>query len=127
MRMSSSLERWRTMKVLICGSRNYRNAEAILKRMKDLPDDVLIIQGGAKGADSLAKMYAKDLGYDVVTFEAEWNVYGKAAGNIRNTHMLDKGQPTLVIAFVADPTHSPGTANMVLQALCAGIQVEVHQ
>ena len=115
------------MRVLICGSRNYHNAKAVMQRMELLPDDVLIIQGGARGADSLAKTYALDLGYDIVTFEAEWNVYGKSAGSIRNTQMLDKGQPTLVIAFVDDPTRSPGTANMVLQALCKGITVEVHQ
>ena len=113
------------MKVIICGSRNYRGTSAVIQRMKLLPPDTIVIHGGASGADSLANMYALDLGLDIKKMDADWEQYGKAAGGVRNTQML-KEEPDLVLAFVNDPTNSPGTANMILQALCAGIEVEVH-
>jgi|GEM_PF-907152 len=45
-------------KVLICGSRYYSNYEKVLKIIKNLNSqygNIIIIEGGARGADSLAK------------------------------------------------------------------------
>lgn len=53
--------------------------------------------------------------------KADWNLYGKAAGAIRNTAMLDDHTPTLVVAF----PDGKGTANMVRQAMARGISCNV--
>lgn len=113
-------------RVLICGSRRYRNAAAIARYIKGLPSGTVVIHGGAPGADSLVDLYARQNGLRVAAYPAEWDRYGKGAGQVRNRQMLDEGQPTEVVAFVADPTNSPGTANMVLQSLARGLPVTVN-
>ena len=114
------------MVVLICGSRNFDDPAQIASRIEDLPIDTLVIHGGAKGADIIAGAYSESRGLPVKVFPAKWSSFGKRAGFVRNSAMLEQGQPDLVIAFVRNPANSPGTANMVLQALCAGVEVEVH-
>ena len=62
----------------------------------------LVIQGEARGADSLARDVAQNLGIEVLPFPANWEKYGRAAGPIRNKQMLDEGDPDGVLAF---PSH----------------------
>ena len=80
--------------LLIAGSRGYDNYE----EMKTQTDYILsnktsqgfhihIVSGGARGADTLAKMYAEERGYQYHEFPADWNTYGKSAGYIRNRRM----------------------------------------
>ena len=42
-----------------------------------LKNDVEIISGGAKGADYLGERFAKENGYNLRIFKANWNKYGK--------------------------------------------------
>lgn len=111
--------------MLICGSRRYRNAAAIERYIKGLTAGTVVIHGGAPGADTLAGLYAERCGLPVEAYPADWGRYGRGAGMVRNLQMLDEGRPTEVVAFVADPTNSPGTANTVLQALARGLPVTV--
>ncbi len=113
-------------RVLICGSRRYRNAANIERYVRGLDAGTVVIHGGAQGADTLAGLYARRHGLKVEEYPADWGRYGRGAGSVRNRQMLDQGQPTEIVAFVADPTNSPGTANMVLQALARGLPVTVH-
>ena len=96
-------------RVLICGSRTYRDAHAIARIIFHLPNDAVVIHGAAKGADSLADLYAHRRRLKVLPFPADWKTYHKGAGPIRNKQMLDEGCPTEVIAFVTDPVNSTGT------------------
>ena len=43
-----------------------------------------IVSGGANGADYLAKKYAADNGLVYIEVNAQWDVFGKSAGYIRN-------------------------------------------
>ena len=115
----TNYQRW-----LICGGRNFANQEMFdsamgdLIRLKGLPEAV--IQGGAKGADLMAKNWAtKRFALRVVTEKADWNKHGKAAGPIRNQAMIDTYHPHLVIAFPG----GRGTADMVTRARDAGVDV----
>lgn len=55
---------------------------------------------GARGADSLAETYAKNNKVLFRLFEADWNKYGKPAGFIRNTQMLEYIEPNgLLVSF----------------------------
>ena len=112
------------LKVLICGDREWGNAETIMARMKLLPKDSVIIEGEARGADKIAGECAGTLGLDVRKFPADWDKHGKAAGPIRNRQMLDQ-QPDLVIAFHENLDKSKGTADTVREAKKRGIPVEV--
>lgn len=115
-----------TRRVLICGSRRYRNNLAIVKFVRALPRGTVVIHGAAPGADSIADAAAEQNGLERLPFPADWNRLRGGAGPVRNRQMLDEGAPTEVAAFVADPTNSPGTANMVLQSLMRGLPVAVY-
>jgi len=113
------------MRILFCGDRNWTNYKIICDVMADLDPDV-VIEGGAKGADILAAAAADDFDISVLTFPADWKKYGRAAGPIRNTQMLNEGMPELVVAFHDDIQNSKGTLNMVQQSEKRKIPVKVY-
>ncbi len=116
----------KTMKVIVCGSRDWSHdlAHVIKKRLFDLPCDTIIVDGGCDGVDIMARNLALNMGFEVVTFWAAWRKYGKSAGPIRNIKMLDTG-PGLVIAFHDDLSNSKGTKHIVTEARKRGIETEV--
>lgn len=110
------------MRVLVCGSRYYEDY-AHLRTVLMGEQISEIIEGGARGADRLARRYGEESGIHVRTFPALWDVYGKRAGPIRNAQMLSEGCPDRVIAFRSP--NSRGTQNMIDQATKAGVPVHV--
>lgn len=107
------------MKVLVCGDRNWTNKKLISEIISILFQkfgELIIIQGEANGADTLGKSIALENNYQCLGFPAKWNLYGRSAGPIRNTQMLEEGKPDLIIAFHNNITASKGTFNMLLQA-----------
>lgn len=113
------------MIVLICGSREWTNGWVILRELMRFPaEKTTIIHGEARGADSLAGTLAELLGMFVIPVRVKWEIYGKAAGPIRNKQMLAMG-PDMVIAFHNDLKNSKGTKDMVKIATKQGVFVEV--
>lgn len=112
------------MKILICGDRDWNDYWAIYDVISKLDRNSLIIYGAARGADTMAGTIATKLGFDVVPFKAKWNLYGKAAGPIRNREMLDEN-PDLVIAFHNDIENSKGTKDCIKEAEKRGIEVKL--
>ncbi len=113
------------MRVFVCGGRNYSDREAVFAALdaiwQSVPlDTLLIIQGGADGADALAREWCRTTGEAYVNVPADWKAHGRAAGPIRNQCMLDEHKPNLVLAFPG----GRGTADMVRRALAAGVKVE---
>lgn len=107
------------MRVLICGGRDYKNMARVREILDLLPkQNLLLIQGGAAGADELAKIWAVNNNVEFMNFYADWKKFGKKAGYIRNQKMLDEGKPDLVIAFPGNR----GTDMMVQLAEQAGVQ-----
>jgi hypothetical protein len=81
--------------------------------------DLVVIEGGAKGADTIAREWARERGLHVQEYLAEWAKYGKRAGFLRNERMLREGKPDAVIAFPG----GSGTAMMCEIARAAGVPV----
>lgn len=109
------------MRVIVCGGRDYTNTDrcfSVLDEQHAKQPITLLIQGGAKGADALGKMWAKWRKVDYLTVEADWSLHGRAAEPIRNAKMLEY-KPDLVIAFPG----GRGTANMIQQARAAGVEL----
>jgi hypothetical protein len=106
------------VKVLVCGGRDYGNSERVAEILDTLLPFTLIC-GMARGADTLAFNYARAHDYPILEFPADWKQHGRSAGPLRNKQMLDEGCPDLVIAFPG----GAGTANMVLQAKRAKVEV----
>uniref|UniRef100_A0A6C0CIS1 YspA cpYpsA-related SLOG domain-containing protein n=1 Tax=viral metagenome TaxID=1070528 RepID=A0A6C0CIS1_9ZZZZ len=72
----------------------------------------LIISGGCRGVDTMAKRYAQEMKHAFEEFPAEWKLYGASAGPKRNTIMVQKADR--VIAFVDE--HSVGTWDTITKA-----------
>lgn len=115
-------EHTRNAAVLVCGSRTWDDADAIVDRIGKLPRGTTVIQGGAEGADLIAGRAAFVRGLRTKTYRADWARLGRRAGIVRNLEMLDTG-PALVIAFWDG--ESRGTAHTIREAQRRGIPVEV--
>jgi hypothetical protein len=110
------------MRLLACGGRNFNDRDFVfetLDRIHAKRPVTLLIQGGASGADSLARQWAIIRGVPFKTEYAEWKKYKRAAGPIRNGVMLEKYNPEGVVAFPGND----GTADMVKQATDYGLVV----
>lgn len=117
------------MRVLVCGGRDFQSQTAVWKALNEVAarsGRIVVINGGAKGADALAREWVHDqkrrapcFAESCVTFPAQWLAHGPKAGPIRNQQMIDEGQPDLVLAFPG----GKGTADMVRRARIAGIEV----
>jgi hypothetical protein len=75
------MEMYNVKTALFCGSRYWENTEIVAAGMALLPQDTLIIQGGANGADSIARGLAISSGRLGRTYEAQWKeLLGKKTG-----------------------------------------------
>ena len=88
----------KTYRIIIAGSRDFENYEvvktkaaAVIKAIKEKEPEakIEIVSGGARGVDSLGERFAREYGYKLWRFPADWNAYGRAAGPIRNRQMLE--------------------------------------
>lgn len=110
------------MRLLVCGGRAYSNVarlNVILNRVHRERGVDVLIHGAAAGADSLADEWACRNGITVERYPANWKLHGRAAGPIRNQHMLKASKPDGGVAFPG----GRGTADMVKRLQDAGIPV----
>lgn len=106
------------MRAIVCGGRAFADHELVWTTLKGFPLSC-IIHGAARGADTLAQMYAIVRGIAHEAYPANWQGQGKAAGILRNMVMLKHGKPDMVIAFPG----GAGTAHMVKIARIAKVPV----
>ena len=110
--------------VLVTGSRDWKDEKSIYSALKNEPRDTVVLQGGAFGADFMAKQSATALGFHSLTMPALWGFHGKKAGPIRNRTMLDL-KPVKVLAFRRNM--SRGTTDCIEEAQRRGIPVEIFE
>ncbi len=120
------------MRVLLTGSRNWINAaiiecEMVYASRNALPENCTLVHGACPtGADAMADNIAKRLGWNREPHPANWE-YGRAAGPIRNTEMVNMGAD-ICLAFIV--RNSKGAAGCARLAVNAGIptrHVNIHQ
>lgn len=106
-----------SIRVVIGGTRYFNDYELLcrftdkcLLNQKD--KDITIISGGCRGTDKLGERYAKERGYKLEVFNADWDKLGKKAGVIRNEEMVISAD--YVIAFWDG--ESRGTYNLLTLA-----------
>jgi len=134
--------------VLVCGDRNwndYKKIKITLQKEHQERPITYLVEGGARGADTLAKVAAKKLGSQVGECEALWEFHGTKAGPIRNQMQLNLALklvqvgPTVkraydpvsddefsVLAFHSDLKSSKGTMDMVRKARSQVANVKVR-
>lgn len=107
---------------LVCGGRKYKDKSSLFEVLDALYEEKrfnAIVQGGARGADAIAKNWAEVRGVHCKTVEAEWNRFGRSAGRIRNVQMLHEFDPVIVVAAPG----GAGTAHMCREARKAHKQI----
>lgn len=118
----------RPYRVLVTGSRSWTDTETIRRNLigatghLDALRAVVVIDGAAKGADSIAYAEAVRHRWGTERHPADWIIHGDAAGPLRNTHMVSLGAD-VCLAFPL--SGSVGTWDCVRKANAAGIRVIV--
>lgn len=110
------------MKVLVCGGRDYTDAERVETVLNSLHAEqriTSIITGAARGADALAQAWAVSNRISVARYPANWKEHGRSAGPRRNRAMLEAERPQMVVAFPG----GKGTKDMVDRADAARVSV----
>jgi hypothetical protein len=134
------------MRILVCGGRTYDDRDMVWQILDDYQrrhGSITIIQGGAPGADALAKEWCykrqkkgtlisvpaawEDLSHPdaVIRIRADGSRYDAATGVRRNAEMLDE-KPDLVLAFPGNK----GTGDMLRRAEDAkkkGMPIEIRK
>ena len=103
----------KTPRILVTGSREWNDFKLVKKELSQFPPDTTVIHGAARGADRIAGYIARQLGFKVVEYPAQWDKYGRRAGILRNEEMATQSACTHVLAFHDDPNLGRGTAHMV--------------
>jgi glycerophosphoryl diester phosphodiesterase len=79
------------------------------------------VSGKARGADSLGETWGNEKNVPIKSFPANWDLYGKRAGYLRNTEMADYADG--LIAFWDG--ESKGTKHMIDTANNKGLEVHI--
>lgn len=111
------------MRLVVTGGRDYCETARIFNALDELharKPISLLIEGEARGLDQRARTWAQRRGIPVEPYPAQWEMYGKAAGGIRNQQMIDEGEPEFALVFPG----GVGTADMRRRLVAAGIQFE---
>jgi ribA/ribD-fused uncharacterized protein len=114
------------MRLLVCGGRNFDDQSFVFSALDRVHAErpiTVLISGNAPGADTLAERWAHETNIPIETFPAEWSVYGKVAGKVRNEEMLVRGKPNEVLAFPG----GTGTADMVRRAEKASVPTFAYE
>lgn len=112
------------MRAVVFGGREFTNERLAFKALDILHKKfkfTCIIDGAARGADTLAYRWAKLRGIPTERYAADWVKFKRAAGPIRNRQMIEEGKPDIGVAFPGET----GTDNMKRQLKEAGIPVHV--
>lgn len=115
-------------RVIIAGSRTVpEQDDELLIKLRGLTlnieEDMEIVSGTAKGADTLGEWYAETMRIPVRQFPADWDTYGKRAGYLRNKQIADYA--THLIAIVDLSVESKGTRHMIQLAKDQGLKIRV--
>lgn len=114
------------MRLLICGDREWTDAVLIAEFLDSLQErPTVIMEGGQRGTDAIARAAAVSRNIPVETYDADWAEFGKAAGPLRNKRMLEVGRPDWVVVFHDHLSKSRGTANVLAQARKVGLPTVV--
>ena len=114
--------------ILVAGSRGFDDMDRLEKILEEnLMADDTIVEGGARGVDTMARQWAEARGISFIEMKADWAKYGKAAGPKRNDAMVEfvaehKGRAL----FIWDGK-SKGTKQCIQSAMKKELSVMIYQ
>lgn len=101
--------------VLVFGSREYDNRKKLYSKLNllDATQRIdIVLQGGARGADTMGEDWARENERICIRVPAEWTRFRRSAGPIRNQRMLDLFYPSYALGFHEDIEKSKGSKDM---------------
>jgi hypothetical protein len=112
-----------SFRVLVTGSRGWTDrptlCAALNKVEAEAGEPIAVVHGACPtGADRMADEWAGLLGRRTERHPAQWDLYGRAAGFIRNADMVAT-RPDICLAFILDS--SPGATDCADKAERVGI------
>jgi hypothetical protein len=114
------------VRILVTGDRHWRSPaltdEVVNRLLARYGPDLVIIHGGAPGADNAFAEACRALGIMAEPHLADWKGLGNIAGPVRNREMVKSGAD-MCIALHRTLSTSKATKDCVRQAMSAGIPV----
>lgn len=111
------------MRTIIAGSRNIVNPSIVQSAILESGIEITaVVCGEARGVDTLGKAWSITNNIPVHSFPAQWSVYGKRAGYIRNAQMADNADALIAVW----DGKSNGTRSMIQLAQSKGLKVYIH-
>lgn len=123
------------IRIIVAGGRDFDDYDLLSETLKEYTDKfrseekdrIVIISGGARGADKLGEKFALSNGFIHRIILADWDRYGKSAGYIRNRqmaiHAAGAGDRGVLFAFWDGK--SRGTKHMIDLAEKYGLETVV--
>lgn len=111
------------MKTIIAGCRdifNYQLVEEAVRCCGWTPTE--IFSGCSEGVDQLGEEWAKQHKIVLRRFYADWSIFGKSAGPIRNREMAENAEALIALWDGV----SRGTKNMIEEAINRKLLVKVY-
>lgn len=105
-------------RIVVAGCRDYDNYDEASAFIEQCIQEIgathtlILLSGGCKGADLLGERFAREHGFAIEHYPADWKKYGKSAGPKRNREMAKACD--YVICFWNGK--SRGTASMIAYA-----------
>ena len=112
------------MKIIIAGGRTFNDYNKLCSYCNHILQNqqvIEIVSGVANGADLLGERYAREKGYLIKQFPANWD-NGKSAGYIRNEEMAKYSDA--LIAFWDGS--SKGTGHMINLAKIYNLKIRIY-
>ena len=95
--------------VAVVGSRDFSDLEQVRRFVDTLPENAVVVSGGARGVDRTAEAAARARGLLVETSLPNWKRFGRSAGFVRNFANIRRADR--VVAFW--DRQSRGTAHSI--------------
>lgn len=112
------------MKTIIAGSRTATRFEDLLHAVMCCGWEISeVVSGGARGADKMGEMFAKERHIPLKQFLPDWDTYGKSAGIICNDQMAKYAEALIALW----DGQSKGTNHMIHASKKRGMKVYVYR
>lgn len=109
------------MKLIVAGSRGITDYGVVKSALDEWGMPSMVVSGGCSGPDELGERWAGTQDIPIKVFRADWKNHGRYAGPLRNREMARYADALLALW----DGESKGTANMILEAHRAGLDVTV--
>ncbi len=110
------------MRTIIAGSRTIRDGALVDKGVKECGWQITqVVCGKAHGVDTLGETWATTHNIPVAPYPAQWSVYGRRAGYVRNAEMAENAD-ALILVWDGE---SKGSAMMLALARKKGLRIHI--